>query len=179
MLAGEVELCARATAVGHGPSSPGAGEDRLTEGHGFLLDWERIPWNDPVPRASTAAHDRVIASLNRPQAGPRGERVPARFGAVAHVRLDHADRSSRPFGRSLVVVAGRPGAGDLYGHARRRRLVRPSIRFMGFAARTQARKRRVNLVRQLLCRRDAVVAPSPVPRVSSERDTGGRSTTSP
>ena len=57
--------------------------------------------------------------------------------------------------------------------------MRPSIRFMGVAARTEARKRRVNLVRQLLRRRDAVVAPSPVPRVSSERDTGGRSTPSP
>ena len=57
--------------------------------------------------------------------------------------------------------------------------MRPSIRFMGVAARTEARKRRVNLVRQLLCRRDAVVAPSPGPRVSSERDTGGRSTPSP
>jgi hypothetical protein len=53
--------------------------------------------------------------------------------------------------------------------------VRPSIRFMGVAAGSEARKRRVNLVRQLLRRRDAVVAPSPVPRVSSERDTGGRS----
>jgi hypothetical protein len=39
--------------------------------------------------------------------------------------------------------------------------VRPSIRFMGVAACTEARKRRVNLARQLLCRRDAVVAPSP------------------
>src|SRR3954447_22671972 len=29
-----------------------------------------LPWNDPVPRASTAAHDRVIASVNRPEAGP-------------------------------------------------------------------------------------------------------------
>jgi hypothetical protein len=59
------------------------------------------------------------------------------------------------------------------------RLVRPSIRFMGVAPRTDARKRRVNLARQLLRRRDAVVAPSPVPRVSSQRDTGGRSTPSP
>src|SRR3954454_13570085 len=42
------------------------------------------------------------------------------------------------------------------------RLVRPSIRFMGVAARTEVRKRRVNLARQLLRRRDAVVAPSPV-----------------
>ena len=57
--------------------------------------------------------------------------------------------------------------------------MRPSIRFMGVAARTEARKRRVNLARQLLCRTDAVVAPSPVPRVSSQRDTGGRSTPSP
>jgi len=30
-----------------------------------------FPWNDPVPRASTAAHDCVTASVNRPDAGPR------------------------------------------------------------------------------------------------------------
>src|SRR3954447_7571699 len=29
-----------------------------------------VPWNDPVPRASTAPHDRVIASVNRREAGP-------------------------------------------------------------------------------------------------------------
>jgi hypothetical protein len=57
--------------------------------------------------------------------------------------------------------------------------MRPSIRFMGVAAHTEARKRRVKLVRQFPRRRDVVVAPSPVPRVSSERDTGGRSTPSP
>ena len=39
----------------------------------------------------------------------------------------------------------------------------PSIRFMGVAARTEARKRRIELVRSLLRRRDAVAAPSPVP----------------
>jgi hypothetical protein len=57
--------------------------------------------------------------------------------------------------------------------------MRPSIRFMGVAARTEARKRRLNLVRRVLRRRDAVVAPSPVPRVLPERDTGDRSTPSP
>ena len=67
----------------------------------------------------------------------------------------------------LVAMQGRP------------HLVRRSIRLMGVAARTEARKRPVNLARQLLRRRDAVVAPSPVPPVSSQRDTGGRSTPSP
>jgi hypothetical protein len=57
--------------------------------------------------------------------------------------------------------------------------VRHFIRFMGVAVCTEARKRRVNLARQLPCRSDAVVAPSPVPRVSPRRDTGGRSTPSP
>jgi hypothetical protein len=40
-----------------------------------------------------------------------------------------------------------------------------SIRFMGVAAHTEARKRRANLVRQFPRRRDVAVAPSPVPRV--------------
>ena len=39
--------------------------------------------------------------------------------------------------------------------------MRPSIRFMSVAAHTEARKRRVNLVRQFPRRRDVVVAPSP------------------
>src|SRR3954469_18270605 len=31
-----------------------------------------LPWNNPVPRGSTAAHDRVIAFVNRPEgARPR------------------------------------------------------------------------------------------------------------
>jgi hypothetical protein len=57
--------------------------------------------------------------------------------------------------------------------------VRPSIRFLGVAARTEVRKRGVNLARQLLRRMDAAVAPSLVPRVCSQRDAGGRSTPSP
>jgi hypothetical protein len=56
--------------------------------------------------------------------------------------------------------------------------VRPSIRFLRVAARTEAPKRGVNLARRLLRRMDAVAAPSLVPRVCSERDTGGRPTPS-
>ena len=54
----------------------------------------------------------------------------------------------------------------------------PSIRYMGVAARTDACKRRIDLVRFLLRRRDAAAAPSPVPPVPPQRDTGGRSTPS-
>ena len=53
----------------------------------------------------------------------------------------------------------------------------PSIRFMGVAARTEARKRRIELVRSLLHRRDAAAAPSPVPPPA--RDDGSRSVPSP
>ena len=56
--------------------------------------------------------------------------------------------------------------------------MRPSIRFMGVAARTEAGKHRIDLVRSLLHRRDAVAAPSPVPPIPPQRDTGGRSTPS-
>jgi len=57
--------------------------------------------------------------------------------------------------------------------------VSPSIRFMGVAARTEARnRRRIELVRSLLRRRDAAAAPSPFPPVPPQRDTGGRSTPS-
>jgi len=56
--------------------------------------------------------------------------------------------------------------------------VSPSIRYMGVAARTDACKRRIDLVRFLLRRRDAAAAPSPVPPVPPQRDTGGRSTPS-
>src|SRR3954464_2020381 len=125
----------------------------------FLLDWERI--------SMERRHDPSINLRSRSRDCFRGS---AGGGPGA--------RSSGPFGRSPVVVAGGAGAGDLYGHAGRRRLVRPSIRFMGVAARTEARKRRVNLVRQLLRRRHAGAAPSPVPHVTSRRDTGGRSTPS-
>ena len=52
---------------------------------------------------------------------------------------------------------------DGSGYARRAGHVSPSIRFMGVAARTEARKRRIELVRSLLRRRDAAAAPSPVP----------------
>src|SRR4051812_15540055 len=52
------------------------------------------PWNDPVPRASTAAHDRVIASVNRPRAGPApittGEPEPTR---IACGQLPHAAKT--------------------------------------------------------------------------------------
>jgi hypothetical protein len=54
--------------------------------------------------------------------------------------------------------------------------VKRSIRIMGVAACTETRKRSINLARQPLRRGNAVVAPSPVPRLPSERDTGGRST---
>jgi len=58
--------------------------------------------------------------------------------------------------------------------------VTPSIRYMGVAARTPARRPRIDLVRSLLRRRDAATAPSPVaPVASSQRDTGGRSVPSP
>ena len=78
--------------------------------------------------------------------------------------------------RGPIVPTFRPFARRCCRTNRRRRSLWPCtettprealIRFMGVAARTEARKRRVNLVRQLLRRRDAVVAPSPVPRVSS------------
>ena len=55
----------------------------------------------------------------------------------------------------------------------------PSIRFMGVAARTEARKRRIDLVRSLLRRRDAAAAPSPVPSAAPQRDDGSRSVPSP
>ena len=54
-----------------------------------------------------------------------------------------------------------------------------SIRYMGVAARTEARKPRIDLVRSLLRRRDAAAAPSPVPPVATQRDAGGRSVPSP
>jgi hypothetical protein len=55
-----------------------------------------------------------------------------------------------------------------------------SIRYMGVAARTPARKPRIDLVRSVLRRRDAATAPSPVaPVASSQRDSGGRSVPSP
>ena len=51
----------------------------------------------------------------------------------------------------------------------------PSIRFMGVAARTADRRRRIDLVRNLLRRTDAAAAPRPVPPTPPEpRDTGGR-----
>jgi hypothetical protein len=53
--------------------------------------------------------------------------------------------------------------------------VSASIRFMGVAARTEARKRRIELVRSLLRRRDAATAPSPVPPALPPRDAGSRS----
>ena len=53
----------------------------------------------------------------------------------------------------------------------------PSIRYMGVAARTDACKRRIDLVRFLLRRRDAAAAPSPVPPPA--RDDGSRSVPSP
>ena len=53
-----------------------------------------------------------------------------------------------------------------------------SIRYMGVAARTEARKRRIDLVRSLLRRRDAATAPSPVPADTPQRDADGRSTPS-
>lgn len=53
----------------------------------------------------------------------------------------------------------------------------PSIRYMGVAARTEARKRRIELVRSLLRRKDAAAAPSPVP--PTVRDDGSRSVPSP
>jgi hypothetical protein len=132
--------------------------------------------SDGLPASATLLRLALVARARLPGMGPgadRGVRDDVPQG------LDHAARSFRPFGRSLVVVAGRAGAGDRYGYAGRPRLVRPSIRFMGVAARTEARKRRVNLARQLLRRRDAVLASRPVPRVFSQRDTGGRSTPSP
>ena len=55
----------------------------------------------------------------------------------------------------------------------------PSIRFMGVAARTGARKRRIELVRSLLRRRNAAAAPSPAPPAAPERDDGSRSVPSP
>ena len=57
--------------------------------------------------------------------------------------------------------------------------MRPSIRYMGVAARTEARKRRIELVRSLLRRRNAAAAPSPVPPAAPERDDGSRSVPSP
>jgi hypothetical protein len=55
--------------------------------------------------------------------------------------------------------------------------VSASIRYMGVAARTGARKRRIDLVRSLLRRRDAAAAPSAVPPPA--RDDGSRSVPSP
>ena len=54
-----------------------------------------------------------------------------------------------------------------------------SIRYMGVAARTEARKRRIELVRSLLRRRDAAAAPSPVPSAALQRDDSSRSAPSP
>jgi hypothetical protein len=51
-----------------------------------------------------------------------------------------------------------------------------SIRFMGVAARTQARKRRIELAREALRRMDAAAPPSDVPPPIPPRpDAGGRS----
>src|SRR4051812_50142320 len=83
------------------------------------------------------------------------------------------------------VIAGRVASwvkappSRAYGHAGRPGLVRPSIRFMSVAAHTEARKRRVNLVRQFPRRRDVAGAPSPVPRGSSARDNGRPATPPP
>ena len=50
-----------------------------------------------------------------------------------------------------------------------------SIRFLGVAARSRARKRRVDLVREAFRRMDAVAPPSDVPPIPPQRDAGGRS----
>src|SRR4051794_37385099 len=63
-----------------------------------------------------------------PRHGPsRRRRRCSHRGTCVRRGDGHAARSSRPFGRSLVVVAGRAGAGDLSGYTGRPRLVRPSI----------------------------------------------------
>ena len=54
-----------------------------------------------------------------------------------------------------------------------------SIRYMGVAHRTRARRRRVDLVRELFRRMDAAAAPRRVPPDPPQRDAGGRSTPSP
>jgi hypothetical protein len=50
-----------------------------------------------------------------------------------------------------------------------------SIRFLGVAARTQARKRRIELAREAIRRMDAAAPPSDVPPIPPKRDAGGRS----
>jgi hypothetical protein len=53
--------------------------------------------------------------------------------------------------------------------------VNRSIRFMGVAARTRARKRRIELVREAFRRMDAAAPPSDVPPIPPQRDAGGQS----
>jgi hypothetical protein len=100
---------------------------------------------------------------------------------AAFATMFHITRPDRPDLSAVrsSLLPDEPAPEILDGHAGRPRVARPSIRFLGVAARTEARKRGVNLARQLPRRMDAVAAPSLVPRVCSQRDTGGRSTPSP
>ena len=105
--------------------------------------------------------------------------VPVRIAAFATMfqqgwitRADRLDVSPV----SSPLLPRRAAARDRDGDAGRAHLVSRSIRFMGVAARTASRKRRIDLVRMFLPRAwTRPPRPSPVPHDLARRHAGGRS----
>jgi hypothetical protein len=67
----------------------------------------------PHDPSINGAHDRVIACMNRPDATPDdgdGEQACRSRPLLRRQGLDHAARSSRPFGGSLVVLREEPAS---------------------------------------------------------------------
>ena len=78
----------------------------------LLLIGNGSPWKDPVPRASTAAHDRLIASVNRPDAAPGPDHHGYRNGASDGSAIGHRNASQCPNRRETKAICEHRACAD-------------------------------------------------------------------